>query len=837
MGPDENTDITPVLAPARPWWFWALVASVGAAVVVAVVALVVLEVVGRSLPALESLEHYRERAKQASVVYGAGGEVIGRFAEERRTLVSYEQIPQAMKDAVVAAEDSDFFTHGGVDLSGILRCVVKNALSGRKRCGGSTITQQMVKTFLLSSEKTYIRKLKEIVLAKRVEDQRSKDEILELYLNQIYFGQGAYGVQEAARVYFGKDAKDLGLEEAALLAGLPQAPSRLSPFSNPDGALRRRSYVLKRMLETEKIDAEAHQRADAAPLPSAPNDPHPDRASYFLAQVRRDLEDALLHQRPLAERLGYREGDGRTPAEVLLLTGGLSIQTGLDLETQAAAEDAVEKGLTALDRRQGWRGPLFRLEPPAVRALEEALAARSPKDEPVASAWDLGLGAMNEREDVSARAHRRPLATGADFVGWVTEVDDPAGHATVGLGDVQVRLPLSGMAWARPFDLGRITARPGRPSDVLSPGDVVLVTLEKANEDGSWRGTLSQRPAAQAAVVVLDPTSRAVRALVGGSGSGAAGFNRAVQARRQAGSTFKPVVYAAAFASREFTTVSRCLDAPRTYRDPWTEKTWRPQNYGRSFDGDISFRTALTFSKNTCSVELVDKLGVDPVLKMAQQLGLQGPLPRNLTLALGTAEVSPLEMTNAYATLADGGRWRAPVVVQRVLRNGEVLFEREDAERAALEPGVAYLLTSLMTSVVEEGTAKAVRQLDREIAGKTGTTNDARDAWFIGYTPNLVAGVWVGFDDNRPLGPGETGGRAAIPIWLSTMGPALRDKPREEFAAPGDVVMTTVDPETGRLAPSKHPGARDEPFLAGTEPTTVVESERPAERGLWDDYE
>jgi len=338
--------------------------------------------------------------------------------------------------------------------------------------------------------------------------------------------------------------------------------------------------------------------------------------------------------------------------------------------------------------------------------------------------------------------------------------------------------------------------------------------------------------------VAIDPQTHEVRALVGGYGIGAGRFNRAVQARRQAGSTFKPLVYGTAFEELGYTPVTKCLDAPRVYYDEWLGKTWKPQNYGKRFDGEITLRRALTLSKNICSVELIDKVKPDAVLRMAERAGIKSPLPRNLTLALGSGDVTPLEMTNAYATLASGGLRAQPVFIRKVTDpDGKVLFENQQTPEQTIRPDLTYLITSIMQSVVEDGTAQRVKALERPVAGKTGTTNEARNAWFIGFTPDLVAGVWVGFDNNDPLGPAETGGRAAIPIWLDFMKTALEGAPVRDFVAPANVVFATVDPDSGKLAAPDAEGALTEPFISGTEPTEFAPSAAPPDEFMLDEYE
>jgi len=796
----------------------------------AVAAIALLVWATADLPEIRTLDDYRPL--RTTTVYGAEGEVVARFARERRTVVPFERIPKVMVDAVLAAEDADFYRHEGIDYLGIARCVVKNVLAGRKRCGGSTITQQTVKTFFLDPEKTYTRKLKEAVLAKRLEDALAKDDILYLYLNQIYFGHGAYGIQEAAKTYFGVDVDELGLEQATLLAGLPKSPATLDPFRNPDRAIERRRYVLGRLRELGKIDDARFEAAVSAPLElDWDGDESTNNNNHYAAYVKQRLIDEF----------------GVAATE----TGGLSVYTGQRASMQASAEAALSAGLRALDKRQGWRGPLFSIERnevdgflSALRKRLDQLSVSSPDGDDGPLVWDLFRFARVDRnarpDELVEVARFRRLKIDEIVAGIVTEVDDASKRIIVDLGGAEVDVPMrNGLAWARPYRPEGWSAPPRRPSDVASVGDIVHVRATAArSEPESYSGVLEQDPKVEGAVVVIDPGTREVRALVGGYGLGAGRFNRATDARRQPGSTFKPFVYAAAFETGRFTPISVCLDAPRVYRDPWTGESWKPENYGGRFDGELTLRTALTRSKNLCSVELIDDVGVDSVLDVARRSGIESPLPRNLTLALGTGEVTPLEMTNAYATLATMGRAAQPIFIRKVVApDGRVLRRVEAQEQSVLRPEVTFQVVSLMQSVVEEGTARAVQALERPVAGKTGTTNDARDAWFIGFTPDLVAGVWVGFDDNSPLGRAETGGRAAIPIWLEVMTAATEGRPAIDFLAPRSIVFARVDPQTGKLAPPDHPNARLESFVEGTEPTEVFQEAAPVDRGIWEDYQ
>lgn len=801
--------------------------------------------IARDLPTIRSLNDYHP--KQATVVFGKDGQVVARFASERRTVVSYDRIPPVMVDSVIASEDADFFTHQGVDYLGILRCFLKSVVSGRAVCGGSTITQQTVKTFLLTPEKRLSRKLKELILAKRVEEALSKHDILYLYLNQIYFGHGAYGVQEAARVYFGKDVSNLTVEEAALLAGLPQSPNRLDPYRYPERAMRRRAYVLRRLRELGKIDARTHDLAAATPI----------RVDWRVAEGDLDNNNHYAaHIRKLLEEI---PGIGVEGAQ----DGGLRVYVGIEPSWQRAAEKAVRDGLRALDKRQGWRGPLLHLEPDELTRAREALQARLATASPSIAEleggaayqpviWDLSRADGRQRDgrlDVDALVHQarfRRLTLERIVGGLVVELDEPGKAARVALApEVVVTLPLrSALTWARRYDLARITSRPRTVGEVLKKGDVVLVrptSIGPASAEhpaGEIVAMLEQTPRVEAALVAIEPASRQVRALVGGFGTGAGAFNRATQASRQAGSTFKPFVYGSALGSGHFNTLSTCLDRPHVYRDPWTGESWKPQNYDGHFDGEITLRTALTKSKNLCSVWLIHEVGLDAVVDLAHRAGIHAEMPKSDTLALGSATLQPLELINAYATLASGGRYADPVFIQKVVDpSGKVLFESQATPRQTITPELTYLITSLMQSVVEDGTAQAVKALERPVAGKTGTTNESRDAWFIGFTPDLVAGVWVGFDDNSPLGVGESGGRAAIPIWLDFMREATKDLEVRDFVAPPGIVFAHVDPKSGLLAPSDYPGVAYEPFVAGSEPTEFVTNAVPPTNFGLDDYE
>ena len=819
----------------------------------------------RELPAFDTLKDYRPLV--ASRVLGSDGSEVFSFARERRTVVPIEQVPEVLKQAVISAEDARFYQHEGVNYVAMLRCVARGVLSGRLRCGGSTITQQVVKTFLLAQDWRYKRKVKELVLAPRLEQNLKKDEILWLYLNQIYLGHRRYGVEEASRYYFGKGVAELTLGEAATLAGTIQSPARLSPVAHPKAAKARQGYVLRRMVEEGYITPAQAEAELARPIAVTPPEPEPPGASY--ADVVRGYLDA-------------RYGADRVE------TDGLVVKVAMDPAMQRHAEAALDADLRLVDRRQGWRGPLLTLTPEqlaaALPAWRERLAAAAARGGEVL-VWDLATidpdeidpGSEPAAADLRRMIRVRPLAPDGVYAALVTAVDDR--RATLDLGGATGVIPFSDLGWARKWNPTSATAAPRGVKQVLAAGDVVLArVLGGAHPEVAARAgkplalSLEQRPKVQGALVAIDPASRQVRALVGGAGALRSQFNRATQARRQPGSSFKAFVWGAAIESRRFTPATVVYDTPDLYRDPWTGKEWKPRNYERDqFDGPMLMRGALAHSKNTVAVKLTDALGPDAVIAFARRMGIESELPRNLTLALGTGEVTPLELTNAYTSFAAQGRALPPAFVLEVSdRDGHVLETWQppteapaplpvlaaplrldgsappeagpaDGNQAAptapeftipavgTRPDVAFVVTDMLREVVRSGTGVGAQALERPVAAKTGTAQDHRDAWFVGYTPDLVAGIWVGFDDHAPLGPRETGAVAALPGWLAFMKGALGDRPVMEFLAPEGVQFARIDPATGLLAAEPRPGQPEEEpmsFLSGTAPTEAV-SARP----------
>ncbi|NRA04038.1 MAG: PBP1A family penicillin-binding protein [Myxococcales bacterium] len=807
----------------RRWLYRALALASAAVLIGSLSAALFYSLVLRGLPELYSLTDYRPNL--VTRVWAADGTLIGEFARERREVVAIERIPDHVVRAFVSSEDDAFYEHEGLDYAGIARAAWANLRAGGIRQGGSTITQQVAKTFLLSSERSWIRKLKDMVLAMRIEEHLNKNEILFLYLNQIYLGSGAYGVQAASRTYFDKDVEELTIAEAALIAGLVPAPSRYTPFRSPERAFARQRFVLRRMREEGYITPEQEVAALEQELEfrEAEVDLLRVASRSFVEEVRRYLVD----------RYGAAE----------VLTGGLAVRTSLWPAHQLAAYQELRRGLRAQDQRRGYRGPIRNL--------------------PLA-AWPaelLKLAAVNGPG---------PWSDGTRLQGLVIGVDAAGKFAHVALGGAELaRLRLEELSWAREPDPEldgldrrnhikhlRQALKPGYRIEVERTGERVPKPPDPNVADAAgydptpvpvWQ--LYQEPQAEGALVSIAVATDEVRAMVGGYSFDRSQYNRAVQSRRQPGSAFKPIVYAAALKEGD-TPATIVYDTPIVYDDKETGGTWKPRNYGRKFYGPITYRQALAKSRNIATVRVTRKIGIDAVMEMARSLGIRAPLERNLGLALGNSEVTLAELVRSYEVFAAGGRETIPVYILEIRdREGTLLEERvplltdrsdlEDpntprpeapeidpilqqlteqtlseaefeADGAApearvpdgyaIDPIDAYLMADLLRAVVEEGTGWRARRLRRPVAGKTGTTNNNHDAWFLGFTPGLVAGVWVGFDTARPLGKNEAGSRAAAPIWVAYMERVLREHPPEEFPVPGGIQFTRIDPKTGLLA-------------------------------------
>ncbi len=708
------------------------------------------------LPDISALKNYHPPV--VTTVFSDDGQKIAEFYEERRFVVPLSQVPDRLIQAFVAAEDARFFDHKGVDFSSILRAAFRNLEAGEVVQGASTITQQVARSFFLSAERSYRRKLKEALLAYRIDQNLTKEEILFLYLNQIYLGYGAYGVAAAADSYFGKSLQDLTLAEMATLAGLPPAPSTYSPAHYPDRAQQRRGYVLRRMVNEGYISEYEANRADVSPVVVQPRKNwYLEKAPYYAEHVRRHVEEQY--------------GPGA------LYRQGLQIHTAVDLDLQATARSAVDNGLRALDKRQGFRGPSARIPAEERDRFLARLAEAQPEGFP---------------------------APGMIVKGLIVHRDGDGTGLRVAMGGPVGRLSGKGMRWAR---------------SRLSAGDVIHVKLgPQPEETDVWDLALEQTPVVEGALVCVETETGNVKAMVGGRDFTRSQFNRAIQSRRQPGSAFKPIIYAAAL-DRGFTPMTVLSDTPFVYNDGTT--VWSPSNYDNRFLGPIRLRKAIAKSRNIPVIRVLKSIGVDYAVEYAHRLGITSPLDPTLSLALGASGVSLTDMVTAFSVFANDGRLIQPRFITRILdRDGNEMPSLTMDPQPVIEDATAYIVTSLLESVVQEGTGRRVRVLNRPVAGKTGTTNDFRDAWFLGYTPHLVAGAWVGFDQERSLGHAETGSRAAIPIWLDFMKEAVADDPKTPFSPPDSVVFAEIDRHTGLRATSDGPHTVTECFKPGTVPET-----------------
>ncbi len=722
------------------------------------------------LPKLNKLSDYHP--KTVSRFYSDDGTVIAEYYEERREVVPLSRMPRHLVNAFVAAEDQTFFDHPGISVKSIIRSAIKNFQAGRIVQGGSTITQQVCRSFLLSREKKYARKIREAILAYRIDKKFSKNEILYLFLNQIYMGEGAYGVEAAAQAHFGKSVEDLTLAESALMAGLLPAPSRYSPRTNPASARERQIYVLNRMVDVGYITAQEAQEAAREKVAIMPRRlGHLKLAPYFCDHVRRLIE----------EKYG----------STVLLEGGLKVYTSLNLGAQEAARLSMEKGLRDLDKREGYRGPLKRIDPAKIPEF------------------------IKELEKEAAPLSLEP---GMVLAGVVEKVSPQ--RAQVHLGPARGFIGLKEMRWARKPNPEVYWYAGGIRSvdQALAGGDVVLAKLLEKTESGDWKLALEQIPAAQSALVCMAAATGQVKAMVGGRDYRDSQFNRATQALRQPGSAFKTFVYAAAF-DKDYTPSSIVIDSPETYRLRGTDQIWKPRNFKNRFYGPTTLRVALEHSRNVVAVKLLKEIGVEYVVDYAKKLGITADLTPNLSLALGSNEVTVLEMVRAYSVFCNLGLKTEPMFYTRVEdRNGAIIEEPGISQELVLDPATAYLVSHILEGAVQHGTGKMVLPLGRPAAGKTGTTNDLRDAWFAGYTPDFVTVVWTGHDDHSSMGRGETGARAAIPIWLEFMTAVCADLPVRSFEAPEGVVFARVDRLTGLLAGPDSKDVVMEAYKPGTSP-------------------
>ena len=738
-------------------------------------------------PSLPSIESMRKVEMQVPLrVYSRSGSLIAQIGEQRRIPVTYEQIPEVVKNAFLAAEDDRFFNHHGIDYPGVLRAVLVNLVSGDRAQGASTITMQAARNMFLSQDKTWRRKLQETFVTYRMESEFSKPEILGLYLNVIFFGQRAYGVAAAAETFFGKPLESITVGEAAMLAGIPKAPSHYNPIANPQGAVDRRSYVLRRMRELGFIDERAAIAANAEPVMERVHAPLFDVEAPYVAEIAR-LEIRSRYG-AAAETAGYR------------------VYTTIDGRLQTAANRALRIGLIEYDRRHGWRGPLGHSDIVATALPEELKALLEEYSHIGNLAPAVVLAVQNKSARVFIKLH------GAAQIEW------------------------DGLSWARRVEHGESPGpAPKRADEIVSPGDIVYVV-----PDGKGAAQLAQLPDAQGALVALDPHDGAIVSLVGGFDYYTNKYNRVTQAKRLSGSGFKPFLYSAALENG-FTPASVLLDAPVVLEDAGMEAAWRPENSGGQFHGPTRLREALVRSRNLVSIRLLRAMGTTSVIDYLTRFGFAPrAMPANLTLALGTMQATPLEMAAAYAVFANGGYRVRPYFIDRienaagetVLRaqprsvcEGCLLSNEQVAERV-ITPQNAWLLTDMMRDVIRRGTAQRALALGRDdIAGKTGTTNDAKDTWFNGFTQDLVASVWVGFDQERSLGESEEGAKTALPIWMHFMREALKGVPQRRRPMPDGLLPLRISPYNGSLASDDNPDAITEIFMADHLPAGAAPGE------------
>ncbi len=731
-------------------WIWPLLGAVVIGIVggVGVAAAI-------NMPRVESITDYTPTL--ITELHDRGGDVFATYARQRRVMLEEGQLPEIVQQAVVSAEDGNFFQHGGIDALGIVRSVVANLERGRKFSGASTITMQLARMLYLSREKTWRRKVEEAFLAVELEKNLTKQQILTLYCNLVNLGHGRYGVEAASRFYFNKPASELSLVEAATLAGIIQRPSDYSPYRRPDLVVNRRNYVLRRMAQEGYITREASEQARQEPLLVVQQGPHDQVAPYFAEEVRQHLE---------AEYGATR-----------LFEGGLQVETTLDARMQAAAEAALRAGLLRLDHRRGFRGPILELE-----------------------GDDLETKTLPSWNDTAPEP-------GPWYQGIV--LDTNAREARVAIHGQVYILSAEGMEWT-----GKT-----RPSDLLHRGDVAWFRLVAPEKGAAGEPVLhlEQEPKVEGATLVLESASGAVRAMVGGWDYDRSKFNRAVQAQRQVGSAFKLFVYGAALEAG-YTPADTIFDGPTTFPGANGPGTYEPKNHARRHYGILTLRRALEASINVPAVKLLDMVGVERVIDFARRCGITSPLPPYPSLALGSAELRPIELAAAYAAIANQGTWVEPYLIERVTTPDErTLEEHFPKTRTATTPQVAYVLTHMLEGVVDRGTARRLGDLDLAIAGKTGTTDDYTDAWFIGFTPRYTILTWVGYDVKRTLGHGMEGSVAAAPIWKQIAETGLAEGWLEkggEFQAPAGVTSASIDFRSGLL----EEGGFREAFVAGTEP-------------------
>ena len=748
----------------------------------------------KDLPDYSQLQDYEPPVMTR--VHASDGALVAEYARERRLYLPIQAIPKLVLHAFIAAEDKSFYEHGGLDFSGIARAallLVQNYGSGKRPQGASTITQQVAKNFLLTNEASFERKIKEALLALKIERTYSKDKILELYLNEIYLGLGAYGVAAASLLYFDKSVHELTAAEAAYLAALPKAPNNYHPFRQRERAVERRNYVLDRMVEDNYLKRDDGEKSKKEPLAVTPRPTgaHIFAAEYFAEEVRRDLND----------RYGEKK----------LYEGGLSVRTTLDPKLQSMARKTLTDGMVKFDETQGYRGAIQKVDVSGDWGVKIA-EVKAYSDVP----WKIAV--VLEVSDQAARIGLQPAR-------------DPGG--AVSKERAIANLPLEGVKWARAATGNRAT--PTKVSQVLAPGDVIYVeVLDK--DAGKYR--LRQIPEISGGMVAMDPWTGRVLAMVGGFSFDQSQFNRATQALRQPGSSFKPFVYAAAL-DNGYTPSTVVMDAPIEV-DTGSGGVWKPENYSHKFYGPQTLRFGIEHSRNVMTVRLAQDVGMPLIAEYAKRFGVYDDMPTYLSFALGSGETTVMRMVSAYSMFANGGKRIKPTLIDRIQdRYGHTIFKHDqrecrgcqadkwvnqnepsmvDRREQVLDPMTAYQITSMMEGVVQRGTATVVREVGKPVAGKTGTTNDEKDVWFVGFAPDMAVGVYLGYDKPRQISARATGGGIAAPIVKDFLKLALADKPAVPFRVPPGIKLIRIDPKSGMRIAAGSPGGLLEAFKPGTAP-------------------
>jgi len=831
------------------------------------------------LPKIDKLQDYKPNL--ASQIYSKDGALLAELGLEKREIVDMKDVPARVIDAFLSAEDDKFFEHKGVDYFGLARAMFANFRAGRVVQGGSTITQQVAKSLLLTSERSITRKLKDFILAQKIEEKLNKKEILYLYLNQVYLGGGYYGVKAAAHGYYNKELKDVSVAEAAMLAGLLVAPGKYSPFVKPGAAIMRQHYVLERMYKLKKISKAQYENALKEKIIYRIREDEL-RAGYFTEYVRQKVVDAV--------------------GEKSFLIDGYKIRTTLDWELQKVAEEQIKRGIKEVDKRQGYKGPFAHIGNDEIEKfelenrrgiyrkrssfftindaheksyefnLDEKLYEKIKSEEKQAKAAnsdDAFIPGLSDQDELP-----NALEANTQYEAVVTRVDDALHLIYISLAGSPGVIPFDYFKWAHKRSINENTSyyqEVKNPSTILKAGDLIYVQLIKKSsglapylgKDGTVNLNkmksasaiknqkyiicqLDQVPEVQGALLSIDARTGDIISYVGGNDYKLSKFNRVIQAKRQPGSSFKPILYAAAL-EHGYNPTTIIMDTPEAMPGFDSASSWKPKNYEGDYKGPVTMRTALEESRNIPTIKMADKVGVGTVLKFVDRIGFNAKLENNLSIALGTFGVSPRDMVSTYAIFPNGGKYITPrAIVSVVDRDGKKYnvnevtadmkvpgeskdkdatpapetnnpFQKTLGDKQVYDPRLSYIMTSLMKGVITSGTAASARDLSPNIAGKTGTTNDYVDAWFVGFTSNVVTGVWAGFDDNKTLGHGETGGRSALPIWKEYMRANIKKFGDQPFEIPPGVTSSWVNKETGRKAAPNSPGAIVEYFAEGGE--------------------